>query len=53
MKIDELNPYERKETTPEIVLISIWDDLGDIKELGQLDCEYCKKLFNYLDKRYD
>lgn len=53
MNIDELNPYDRKETTPEVVLIQIWDDLGNLEEKEKLNCEYCKKLFNYLNKRYD
>ena len=52
IKFDKLNPYEKKETTAEIVLITIWDDLGNIKELGQLNCENCKKIFNFLEQRY-
>lgn len=52
MKIDDLNPYERKETPAENVLIHIWDDLGNIKEFGQLNCDYCKKIFKYLNQRF-
>ena len=53
MKIDELNPYERKETSAEIILINIWDDLGNINDSKLLNCEYCKKIFEFLDKRFD
>ena len=53
MKIDKLNPYERKETTAEIVLIKIWDDLDNIRNDGLLTCEYCKKILKYLDVRFD
>ena len=51
--IDKLNPYEKKETDAEIVLIQIWDDLDNINKENKLECDYCKKILNYLKIRYD
>ena len=48
MKIEYINIINIDEK-PEIVLIQIRDDLRK-KEIT--DCEYCKKLLDFLNKRY-
>lgn len=52
MRIDKLDKYEKNETDAEIILIMIWDDLGNMKESDQLNCKYCKKIFEYLNQRF-
>lgn len=47
MKIDNLDINERDAFA---IVISIWEDLGNIEVI---DCEYCKKVFKYLDEWFD
>lgn len=50
MKIDDLNIDDA--TDDFAIVVNIWDDLGNMEEKGILKCDYCKKLLNYLNKRF-